>query len=111
LLGLAEGHAVAGDEAEALRLIAETSDAAVREGLVGYAAPFRIARVLARLGRIDEAFAALERARRDRSLGLSTLMFDPALHPLSSDRRFAVLLTILGLQPVGNGQTAGTTAT
>lgn len=111
MLGLAEAHAVAGDETEALRLISQASSAAVREGVVGYAAPFRVARVLARLQRIDQAFEALEQARRDRSLGLSTLMFDPALHPLATDPRFTVLMAVLGLVPVNQRATAGAAST
>ena len=53
---------------------------------------YRQAEVLAQLGRTDEAIATLEQAWSLRNSGLTTIMVDPLVDPLRSDRRFQAII-------------------
>jgi DNA-binding winged helix-turn-helix (wHTH) protein/TolB-like protein/Tfp pilus assembly protein PilF len=60
---------------------------------------FEMAEMLAQLGRKDEAFVWLERAREERSFWMMYLKVAPNLDPLRSDPRFADLLRRVGYTP------------
>ena len=49
------------------------------------------------LGDKEQAFAWLEKAEQERSLGLFFLKTDPLMDPLRSDPRFRTLLKRIGL--------------
>lgn len=53
--------------------------------------PYTLAAIHAALGDCATAFDLLERARADRSYWMIYLDVDPALDPLRSDDRFALL--------------------
>jgi TolB-like protein/DNA-binding winged helix-turn-helix (wHTH) protein/Tfp pilus assembly protein PilF len=90
---LAEAHAAAGRAADAARIL-EALRAQARER---YVSPADLARVHLALGRHDQAFALLERALEERSDFFVNLKVDPRLDPLRDDRRFAALLSRVGL--------------
>lgn len=58
----------------------------------GDAASYQFAQVYAQLGKIDEAFAALNRALAVNDPGLNTLRADPLFDPVRNDPRFAAIL-------------------
>ena len=82
---LATFYAVAGQEEEARRILSRVNPDQVD------------AEAWASLGDMDRAFAALERAFRDRSQGLLWIKTDPSMDPLRGDPRFADLLRRMGL--------------
>lgn len=63
----------------------------------GADAAFQLAEILAHDGQAGEAFAWLERARRQRDPGLSALLGNPLLENLHADPRWADLLRSLTL--------------
>jgi tetratricopeptide (TPR) repeat protein len=63
----------------------------------GYHPAVEMAIVHATLGRIDEAFRALDEAYRERLEWLSFLKVDPLFDPLRKDPRFASLVRKIGL--------------
>lgn len=89
MAALARTLALAGDRATAETLLRrlETSSATG-----GYVPSYEIAKIHEALGRRDEAFAWLERARVQGSHSLALIRVDPQLDPLRSDTRFARLL-------------------
>ncbi len=56
-----------------------------------------LARITAALGRIDDAYAWLDRAFEERVVGLVLINVDPAYDPLRSDPRFDRFLNRMGL--------------
>lgn len=68
---------------------------AVEHGAPGAAAEYNLACALAHLGRVDDAFAALERAVAAGFTSVGTLDSDTELDPLREDPRFAALRTAI----------------
>ena len=62
-----------------------------------YVSPFDFARLHARLGQKDEAFARLEQAFAERSVGLVMLRVDPIWDRIRADPRFAALVRRVGI--------------
>ena len=62
-----------------------------------YVSPFDFARLHARLGQKDEAFARLEQAFAERSVGLVMLRVDPVWDRIRADPRFAALVRRVGI--------------
>jgi hypothetical protein len=75
------------------------SDTALQELIAkfGETAAYQIAEVYAYRRDNDQAFAWLERARRQRDAGLPGLKNDPLLRNLHTDPRWDALLRTLGL--------------
>ena len=70
----------------------------LRDSGAGFVPPVRVARVYVALGRVDDAFAWLERARHTRSLTNNIyLPYDPAFSPIATDSRFIELLRSVNL--------------
>jgi tetratricopeptide (TPR) repeat protein len=64
----------------------------------GYVSPLRVARIYAALGRMDDVFRWLERARDDGSLINNTYpRYDPTFRPLLGNPRFEGLLRSRGI--------------
>ncbi|TMQ70209.1 MAG: tetratricopeptide repeat protein [Candidatus Eisenbacteria bacterium] len=82
--GLACAHAAAGRDDEA-RAILEAMRVHAR---ASYVPPYAFASVHARLGEIDAAFEALERAFRERDRAMVYVRVNPRFDPLRADRRF-----------------------
>ncbi len=91
LTALAIAEQRAGDRAAAAR----TYDQLV--GDYGESALYQQAQVMAQLGRTDEAFALLERARRVGDAGLTAVASDPLLDPIATDPRFKAFVRSFGL--------------
>ncbi|MEJ7777911.1 MAG: TIR domain-containing protein [Sphingomicrobium sp.] len=90
LAGEAALAARTGDRSTALK----TMDGLQR--LYGDPASYQYAQIHAQLGNMDQAFAALERARQIKDAGLLSAKTDPVLDPLRRDPRFAGLLDKIG---------------
>jgi TolB-like protein/Tfp pilus assembly protein PilF len=88
------GHAcaIAGDRAEAHRILGEIQ----RMSVSRYVSPFNFALIHAGLGDRDQAFAWLDRAIEDHSEWIHTLGVDPRLEHLRDDPRFQALLQRVG---------------
>lgn len=86
---LARSLALAGERAEAERLLRRLQ---ARGDSGRYVPAYEIAKVHEALGRPDQAFAWLERARAERSHSMVFLRVDPQLARLRADPRFARLL-------------------
>jgi serine/threonine-protein kinase len=86
---LARALALAGERAEAEALLRRLE---TRGDSGGYVPSYEIAKVHEALGRPDEAFAWLERARRQRSHSMVFLRVDPQLARLRADPRFTRLV-------------------
>jgi serine/threonine-protein kinase len=84
LAALARSLALAGERAEAETLLRRIAE----RGRGGYVPAYEVARVHAALGRPDQAFAWLERARGARSHSMVFLRVDPQLRTLRADPRF-----------------------
>jgi TolB-like protein/Flp pilus assembly protein TadD len=91
--GLAHAYAAAGRVAEARPILANL-EARADTGLVSL---HGIAAVHVALGQIEEAFAWLERAYRERDRALVWARVHPRLDPLRPDPRFDSLLRRMGL--------------
>jgi len=85
---LGQTYALAGQRAEARRLLEELSRQATRQ----YVASTCFALIHAGLGEKDEALAWLEKGAEQRELPLSTLKVHPAYDSLRGEPRFAALL-------------------
>jgi serine/threonine protein kinase/Tfp pilus assembly protein PilF len=81
---LAHTHAIAGERADAEKLLAELDAEAKRR----YISPYDIAVVHAGLGDKDRALEQLQLALEDRSAWMVFLNVDPRLDPLRGDARF-----------------------
>jgi tetratricopeptide (TPR) repeat protein len=95
LCTLANALGLTGRRSEARRLLAEIESRQDRE----YVSPYDLALVHAGLGDDERAFAALERAFRERQSSMRQLRIDERLEPLSSDPRFDALARRVGLHP------------
>jgi DNA-binding winged helix-turn-helix (wHTH) protein/TolB-like protein/Tfp pilus assembly protein PilF len=84
---LAHAQAQHGDRASAEATLAELE----AQGRSGYVPGTALAKVYAGLGRIDEAFGALERAVADRDGRLTFLGIDPEWRELRGEPRFVAL--------------------
>lgn len=98
LAGLAHAHAIAGEEARALELLAELR----RRGGGQSPVPYWSAVVHTDLGQIDRAFEELDRAFRVRDGWMTELKVTPLLAPLRPDPRYSALLRRLGLDADAN---------
>jgi serine/threonine protein kinase/Tfp pilus assembly protein PilF len=90
---LAHAGAVSGDRSEALRLLAELQQRAVRQ----FVAPYFVARIFTGLSDTEQAFAWLEKAYDARDECLTWLKVDPTMDSLRADTRYPDLLRRLGL--------------
>jgi len=90
---LAHGLAAAGRRSDALGLLSELQHLSTRRHVSAY----RIALVYAGLGDRDAAFAALDHACEERSIGLVNVGVDPGGDGLRSDPRYQQLLHRLRL--------------
>lgn len=86
-------YAVSGDRPKAELILRDLQQLSSHT----YVNPFEIALIYAGLGQKQQAFEWLERAYRDRSDMLVYLRVDPRLDPLRSDKRFAFLLSRVGI--------------
>lgn len=113
-LQLAYAHAVAGNAAEARRMLADAAHrplicsetmracglpADVLQSEENYASPVGIATVHIGLREIDLAFEWLERAFEERDKMLAYLKVDPVFRPLRGDPRYVDLLRRMKLEP------------
>jgi len=89
LSGLAEAHAVAGQEKDARNVLTEM-DQMTTNGL--YVSPYDVAGVCVRLGDYEEAVELLEKTVEDKSVWRIFLRVDPKFDALRSDPRFEKLL-------------------
>jgi serine/threonine-protein kinase len=113
LASLRTAYELSGEEAGVLALEGarteqdyENAEAAVaRAGLQAlealaqerYVSPFDLARLQARVGEKEKAFASLEAAFAERSVGLVMLRADPAWDRIRGDPRFAALVRRVGI--------------
>jgi TolB-like protein/DNA-binding winged helix-turn-helix (wHTH) protein/Tfp pilus assembly protein PilF len=95
LCALANALGLTGRPSEARLLLAEIESRARSE----YVSPYDLALVHAGLGDTERAFAALERAFRERQSSMRQLRIDERLAPLRSDARFDALARRVGLYP------------
>jgi DNA-binding winged helix-turn-helix (wHTH) protein/Tfp pilus assembly protein PilF len=65
----------------------------------GQLSPFYVAQVYAFLDEKDQAFAYLQKAYTDRSLGLAALHYDSVFDNLRADSRYTSLIQHIGLTP------------
>ena len=86
--GLGHAHAVSGNRAEALKILASLKEQSSRL----YVSPYEIAVIHVALEDTEEAFAYLEAACDDHSVWLAWLEVDPRLDTLRTDTRFEQLL-------------------
>jgi serine/threonine-protein kinase len=93
IAGLACAHALAGQRAQAVALLAKL-DAIARKA---YVAPSAYAFVRASLGEEEEAFEWLRKAHEARDNAMAGLAVEPWLEPLHGDPRFEALLGSVGL--------------
>jgi len=89
-------HGVAGDAANAQRLIKELEDLSQRE----YVSAYSLALVHTSLHHHDEAFALFHLAYKERAQAMAFLAVEPRLDPLRRDPRFQELLEMIGLSPI-----------
>jgi eukaryotic-like serine/threonine-protein kinase len=92
---LGYAYAAAGKGPEARKMV--TDMCAMAPGRFGFALP--IARILAALGELDQAFVWLQKACDERTPFVIWLKVDPTFTALRSDARFARLLQSMGLPP------------
>ena len=90
---LGNAYARAGQRKEALQSISQLKQFVAKDGIGSY----EIAVIYTGLGCKDDAFAWLEKSYRLHDKNITYLLFEPALDPLRSDRRFADLLRRVGL--------------
>jgi serine/threonine-protein kinase len=90
---LARAYGRAGRRADALAIVVELKQAE----RAGYVPPAPFVHAYVGLGDREQAFAALERAYRERSNIVQFLKTHPLYDPLRDDRRFAQLLRRVGL--------------
>lgn len=93
LASLGHAYAVAGNNAEAEKLLTSLQERSRSE----YVSPYYLAGICVGLGRIDHAFFWFDRAFKDRSEWLVWLGVDPRFDRLHSDPRCKDLLRLVGL--------------
>ncbi|MGB0035456.1 MAG: protein kinase [Candidatus Acidiferrales bacterium] len=92
---LGHAYALSGKRSDALKVLDHLKELSAKGN---YVAPYNVAIIHAGLGEIDQAFAWLDRACKDRSYYMSVyLSTDARLDPLRSDPRFADLRRRVGL--------------
>jgi serine/threonine-protein kinase len=92
---LAYAYAVTGDRATAERIVGDLVASSSRR----YVSPFHIAMAYSALGRVDDAFAFLERGYDERASFMGLVKFTVAFAPLHGDPRWSRLLARMGLEP------------
>ena len=93
IASLGHAYAVAGQEAKARQILKELDIRSKSEPISNY----QYALIFAGLGQKDRAFAALEKAFRERSTLLTYLKMDARFDSLRSDPRYAELVRRMGL--------------
>ena len=93
LAAVGHAYAVSGKRGKAVQVIDELCDLSRRR----YVSPLHVATIYAGLEDSDQAFRWLQRAYEEQDAGLVHLRCEPMLRNLRSDRRFADLLTKIGL--------------
>jgi TolB-like protein/DNA-binding winged helix-turn-helix (wHTH) protein/Flp pilus assembly protein TadD len=93
LARVAHGHAMSGKCDEAREMLRQLQALAPRK----YVSAYDVAMIHVALQDRDEAFASLENAFGERSVGLGYLQVEPQLDPLRSDQRFRELVRRVGL--------------
>jgi pentatricopeptide repeat protein len=88
-------HAAAGEHDEAMRLLAALEERARTEHVPAFA--FALAHT--GLGKLEQAFAWLERAVESRDELLAENFMDPLFDPLRGDARYERVLATLGARP------------
>jgi TolB-like protein/Tfp pilus assembly protein PilF len=88
LASLGHAQAMAGNEQEARRILAELDQI----GTTQHVSAYHVAVIYAALGDTDNAFLWLERAYAERAPWIGYLRVDPRLDPLRADSRFASVL-------------------
>jgi TolB-like protein/DNA-binding SARP family transcriptional activator/tetratricopeptide (TPR) repeat protein len=91
---LAYAYAVAGQRAEARRVVALLTQPPGR-----YVPPYHLAMAYSALGDVDEAFRLLERAYAERASFMNGVKVERAFQPLHADPRWGRLLGRMGLAP------------
>jgi tetratricopeptide (TPR) repeat protein len=91
---LAYAYAVAGQRAEARRVVALLTQPPGR-----YVPPYHLAMAYSALGDVDEAFRLLERAYAERASFMNGVKVERAFQPLHADPRWGRLLSRMGLAP------------
>ena len=95
IASLGHAYAIAGQKSKAQQILSEMEARTKQEPISSY----QFALIFAGLGEKDKAFAALEKAFRERSTLLTYVKMDARFDPLRSDPRFADLLRRMNLQP------------
>jgi TolB-like protein/Tfp pilus assembly protein PilF/tRNA A-37 threonylcarbamoyl transferase component Bud32 len=95
-------YARSGDQATARRLLDELTVRAKR----GEFGSFTLAIAYTGLGELDRAFELLHQAIDERDLFQAEIFFDPLLHPLRGDPRYARVLERMGIDPASITPTA-----
>ncbi len=90
---LGHAYAIAGQRAEARRILEELEVRATHE----YISPVDIAMIYSGLGEQDRAFGWLERGFAERAYGLVFLTTDPRFDLLRGDKRYSALMKRVGL--------------
>jgi TolB-like protein/Tfp pilus assembly protein PilF len=93
LTSLAHAYGLAGQNAEAKKILAELNERAKSK----YVSSYQFAVIYTGLGQNDRAITALEEAYRERSTLLGYVKMDPRFDPLRSDPRFHSLLSRIHL--------------
>ncbi len=93
IASLAHAFGLAGQRAEAQKILAELTARSKTE----YVSSYQFAVIYLGLGQNERAFAALEGAYNERSTLLGYLKMDPRFDPLRSDPRFQKLLSRIHL--------------
>jgi tetratricopeptide (TPR) repeat protein len=91
---LGHGYAVAGNRAEAQKILNDLKELSKRR----YFPPYFIALIHVGLNDKDQAFEWLEKAFAERSANLTVLRAEPMFDPVRSDARFQDLLHRVGFQ-------------
>jgi tetratricopeptide (TPR) repeat protein len=90
---LAHAYGVAGQEAEAQKILVELRERAKTK----YVSSYQFAVIYLGLGQNERAIAALEEAYHERSTLLGYLKMDPRFDPIRSDPRFQDLMSRIHL--------------
>jgi eukaryotic-like serine/threonine-protein kinase len=93
--GLGRAYALAGETAEARKILAQLNTVSNNS----YVPPYVFAMLYAALGEKDQAFTWLDKGYQQRDPYLVRLRVDEAMDPLRSDPRFTALLGRVGLAP------------
>jgi TolB-like protein len=93
LAGLGHAYAVAGREKETRHVLARLNEMSRKR----YVSSYHIALIYCGMGKLEEAFAWLEKTYAERDAWLIWLRVEPQLDPLRHDPRFADLLRRIGL--------------